>query len=392
MKTINPDKIKKADIVVGIPSYCEEDTIAFVAEQASLGLKKYFPDKKSVIINVDNGSTDGTESAFLNASLETPRIYISTDKGIKGKGYNFYNLFWTIKELKAKAGIVLDADLRSVRSNWIEKMGKPIFEDGYDFIAPYYMRSKTDATITNHLIYPLTYGLLGWDLRQPIGGDFAFSSKMVDLWIKDKWDPAVYEYGIDVFMSLTAFFENAKVGQVNLGSKIHNLSNPNLGPMFFQVTETFFKMISANLDKVKKTTKIQKPALIGGNELPILANSDPLKEIFMKTFLDNLDFHWETIEKSVSSLVLNDLTKIYKSRTETISLELWLKIVYDFLFAHKESNYSADIIKALGCLYFGRVASFFNNNGKHTPEEIEEEIVKNANYFFENRDYFLSKI
>jgi len=54
--------------------------------------------------------------------------------------------------------------------------------------------------------------------------------------------------------------------------------------MFFQVTETFFKMILANLDKVKKTTKIQKPVLLGGNELPILPNSDPLKEIFMKTF------------------------------------------------------------------------------------------------------------
>jgi hypothetical protein len=193
-------------------------------------------------------------------------------------------------------------------------------------------------------------------------------------------------------MSLTAFFQNVKIAQVNLGSKIHNLSNPNLGPMFFQVTETFFKMILANLDKVKKTTKIQKPVLLGGNELPILPNSDPLKEIFMKTFLDNLDFHWPTIEKSVSKAVLNDLTRIYKSRTETIDLELWLKIVYDFLSAYKQSDYSAEIIKALGCLYFGRVASFFNNNGKHTPEEIEEEVIKNANYFFENRDYFLNKI
>jgi glucosylglycerate synthase len=391
MKTINPDKIKNADLVVGIPSYCEKETIGFVAEQASFGLKKYFPDKKSVIVNVDNGSTDDTEKAFLEACLEVPKIYISTDKGVKGKGYNFYNLFWTIKELNAQAGIVLDADLRSVRSNWIEKMGKPIFK-GYDFIAPYYMRSKTDATITNHLIYPLTYGLLGWNLRQPIGGDFAFSDKMVDLWLKDKWDPAVYEYGIDVFMSLTAFFQNAKVAQVNLGSKIHNLSNPKLGPMFLQVTETFFKIILANLDKVKKTKKIQRPILFGGKELPILANSNPLKEIFFKTFLDNLDFHWQVIEKSVSKPVLSDLTKIYKSRTEIISLELWLKIVYDFLFAYKQSNYSADIIKALGCLYFGRVASFFNNNGKFTPEEIEAEVTENANLFFENRNYFLSKL
>ena len=32
---VNPSKLKKADIVVGIPSYKEADNIDFVAEQAS---------------------------------------------------------------------------------------------------------------------------------------------------------------------------------------------------------------------------------------------------------------------------------------------------------------------------------------------------------------------
>ena len=85
---INKEKIKQADIIVGIPSYNEADNIAFVAEQASLGLKKYFPKLKAVIINVDNNSEDGTKEAFLNAKTKVPKIYISTPKGITGKGNN----------------------------------------------------------------------------------------------------------------------------------------------------------------------------------------------------------------------------------------------------------------------------------------------------------------
>ena len=87
-------KCKEIDIVVGIPSYNEADNIAFVAHQLSLGLNKHFPSLSSAIINVDNNSTDGTKEAFLGA--DTGKIlkkYISTEKGIVGKGNNFRNLF-----------------------------------------------------------------------------------------------------------------------------------------------------------------------------------------------------------------------------------------------------------------------------------------------------------
>ena len=37
-----PDKVKQADIIVGIPSYNEADSIGFVVEQVDKGLQKYF--------------------------------------------------------------------------------------------------------------------------------------------------------------------------------------------------------------------------------------------------------------------------------------------------------------------------------------------------------------
>ena len=83
---VNPQNIQKADIIVGIPSYNEADCIPFVAEQASIGLQTYFRDYRSVLINCDNYSLDNTKDAFLNVEVETPKIYLSTPEGVKGKG------------------------------------------------------------------------------------------------------------------------------------------------------------------------------------------------------------------------------------------------------------------------------------------------------------------
>lgn len=113
----NPDNISQAEIIVGIPSYNEADSISLPTDVASKGLKEYFPNKKAVIINVDNNSPDGTKDAFMNTPTEVPKIYISTPEGVKGKGNNFKNLFEATVELDAKAVVVVDADMKSINSS-----------------------------------------------------------------------------------------------------------------------------------------------------------------------------------------------------------------------------------------------------------------------------------
>ena len=59
-------EIKKADILVGIPSYNNENTIGHVIKAVRLGLTKYFPKFKSVIVNSDCGSSDKTRQIVRN--------------------------------------------------------------------------------------------------------------------------------------------------------------------------------------------------------------------------------------------------------------------------------------------------------------------------------------
>ncbi|MFO7459749.1 MAG: hypothetical protein R6X07_03930, partial [Desulfatiglandales bacterium] len=117
---VNPDKIKKAELVVAVPSYNEADSIAYPVFHASEGLFRYFPEKGSVIINCDNNSPDDTKRVFLDTPTKVPKLYISTPPGVKGKGNNFKNLFRKVVELDAKAVVVVDADLKSITPEWIK--------------------------------------------------------------------------------------------------------------------------------------------------------------------------------------------------------------------------------------------------------------------------------
>src|SRR4030042_3421634 len=98
-------EIKDADILVGIPSYNNARTIGHVVKAVQIGIAKYFPDRKSVLVNSDGGSTDGTMEVVKNTTIDDsqsilllhrvePIYKIATPyHGIPGKGSAFRTIF-----------------------------------------------------------------------------------------------------------------------------------------------------------------------------------------------------------------------------------------------------------------------------------------------------------
>lgn len=192
-------------VVVGIPSYNNADTIGYVVKQVAEGLKKYFGG--GIIVNSDGGSTDGTRDVVLSTKVpEGVEVYSFVYKWpIPGKGSAMKEVMEFAKEKDADVIVFVDSDLRSITPEWIYKFAKPI-EEGYDFVAPLYLRHKWDGTITNNIAYPMTASLYGLDIRQPIGGDFGISAKMIDIYLEDEevWKTDVARFGVDIFLTTTA--------------------------------------------------------------------------------------------------------------------------------------------------------------------------------------------
>src|SRR5512147_2261563 len=107
------DEIKTADILIGIPSYNNARTIGHVVRAVIAGLAKYFPNARSVMVNSDGGSTDGTQEEVRRVGIEDFKTILTSHPvnpiqrlvtpyhGIPGKGSAFRTIFEAAKILKA---------------------------------------------------------------------------------------------------------------------------------------------------------------------------------------------------------------------------------------------------------------------------------------------------
>ncbi len=389
-KIIENKKINSAEIAVGIPTLNEADNIAFVVKKIDQGLSKYFKNEKAVIINVDNNSSDNTREEFLNTKTKTPKVYISTPPGIRGKGNNFYNLFSYLEVLGVKAAAVVDADLKNITAEWIKIFLKPIL-NGSDYVTPYYARSEYDGTITNHLCYPILYGLLGYNIRQPIGGDFAFSQNLAAHWLKQKWLKTTKQYGIDIFMTLNAVEGGFKIAQAGLGAKIHKPSAPKLGPMFSQVITTLFKNIITHKKECFELSKKHEVPYFGLRDLEKPQTVSVDYKGMKATSIFNFHANEDILKRGLSSAVFGRLKKMYNKEALNIDSLLWYRIIYDAVYAYDKTDLNAGMIEALRPLYFGRVISFFKATMDKPFAVCEQEIADQAELFWQNRNYFFKK-
>jgi glycosyltransferase involved in cell wall biosynthesis len=390
-REVNKSNVSQADIVVGLASYNEADSIDYPTQQASLGLKKYYGDRTSCIVNCDNHSPDDTEAVFLGTETKVPKIYVTTPPDTPGKGYNFENMFRKVLELDAEVLVCLDADLLSVTPEWVKYFTDPILA-GYDMVNPIYSRHKYDGTITNSICYPLVYGLFCRNVRQPIGGDFAISRRFAEHLIQQPWHRTTEEYGVDIFMTMNAILGDFNICETGLGAKIHKPSAPKLGPMFIQVVSTAFLTVIRHYEKWKDLDIIDQPALYGLRHLDPPQDLDVDRSAIETQARDSFKGSQALLEKELSPILYKELAAMYIGGTIDISAEQWVTAVYDMIVAFRDADDKNALVESLKGLYFGRALSFMNKTWEMSSEEAEAEILAGAQLFHAQRGYLIKKL
>ncbi len=387
----NPLNVTQAEIVVGLASYNEADSIDYPTKQASMGLKKYYGDKTSAILNCDNCSPDGTEKVFMGTETEVPKIFITTPPDTPGKGYNFENMFRKVIELDTDILICLDADLLSITPEWVKYFAEPVLA-GYDFVNPVYSRHKYDGTITNNICYPIIYGLFCKNVRQPIGGDFAMSGRFVKHCIQQPWHRTTEEYGIDIFLTMNSIVGDFKTCCTGLGAKVHKPSAPKLGPMFIQVVSTAFMTVLRNFDKWKDLSEVEEQKLFGLKEMDPPQDLTIDRSAIEKQARDGFSQNQAQLEKTLSAELYREFSAMFNGGTIDITAEQWVQTVYDMIAAFKVADDKQQLVESLKGLYFGRALAFMNKTWEMSSEEAEVEILEQAKLFHAKRGYLIDKL
>ncbi len=438
------ERLGRADIMVGIPSYKNAATIGYVVRAAQAGLVQYFPDLRPVLVNADAGSPDATQRVVVETEppdyIEQILLVRPTNRlarlsltypeidGVGGKGAALRTIFEIAAALEVEALIVVDSDLRSILPEWIELLAGPILKGGYDFVAPLYARYKFDGTITNSVTYPLTRALYGRRIRQPIGGDFGVSGDLVRHYLSlDDWDEDVSRFGIDIWMTTHALIGGFAVCQTRLGAKVHDPKDPgaDLGPMFRQVLGTTLRLAIEHADRwlpirgshpvpVYGFERILEPPPLEVNALRLLAEFGAGALTLAPTWREILA---PATAEAVLELAAEASTIADQARTRlglssvtagsggpsTLEMaeaaaafgfpdDIWTRVVYDLIVAagHRDRP-RAELVAALVPIYFGRAGGFVVENRTATSEQAEERVERLARQFELLKPYLVER-
>jgi hypothetical protein len=383
--------VGEVDILVGLPTHNNAKTIGSVVQAIQSGILRAFPRERTVIINADGGSRDGTPELVTGISIDDVRRAsnlhalrtlhsISTKYGSSPEsGVALRTILAAGDLLRAKACVVMSPDSVNADSDWLAKLLRPIYRDGFDLVTPTYRRHKFEGLLMTNLLYPMIRALYGVRIREAYTSEFAFSSRLGSQFLNQNgWNDGTRGSGVELRFALAAINGGYRICQSFLGEKEHvERRAADLVPTLRQTVGVLFSALEPDF-ALWSTVKDSHAVPTTGSEQEVLlepmrVNRKRLRDMF-STGVAELASVFQSI---LSPSTLAELQRIARLEEEEFhySSELWVKTVYEFAASYQKSVISRDhIIQALAPLFRGRVLTFLVENRNASADEVENNI------------------
>lgn len=398
--------VGEVDIVVGLPTHNNGQTVGPIVQAVRAGLLKHFPRARSVIINADGGSRDGTQeivrAAAISDASATADLYalrtlhsISTQyENGPANGTALHTIFAAADLLQAKACAVISPESTTIEPRWIEFLLSPVFHETRDLVLPVYRRHKFDGLLVRNLLYPLTRAVYKCALREPYPSDFAFSGSLGSQFLaQDIWNQEQGRRGTELWLALSAIVKRCKLAQAFLGDKAR-AENPR-SDLVNAMRETAGLLFSS-LDSFASywrdsASPLEAPC--GGCQPAV--SLEPLR-LNRKRLYDMFVFGIAELEPVFLS-ILTPSTLAELKRIGTLSeddfaypADLWAKTIYEFGAAYHKAVIGRDhIVQALVPLFRGRAFTFLTENREASADQVEANIESLCQTFEREKPYLL---
>jgi glycosyltransferase involved in cell wall biosynthesis len=384
--------VGEVDILVGVPTSNNRNTIERVVSAIQVGLTKYFPRERIALVNADAASRDNTAEVFRNASIQDFRTLLTASplrtthristsyRALQGKGAALRIILAAADLLRAKACALVSADLQSITPEWIESLIRPVYKENFDLVTPIYHRHKFDGLLIKNIVSPMIRAVYGQKIREPLGGEFAFSGRLACHYLaQDIWHDDMVRQGAEIWMTTSAIVGGYRLGQSFLGPKIHatRQSQRDLVGTIQQVVGSLFRSLE-NHESYWQTRQGSQAVPIFGFEYslalePIRVN----RKAMLQKFRNGVDQLSSILELILSAETLGQIREAARlsDREFRFSNELWVKTVYEFASSYHRSVINRDhLLQSLTPLYHGRIGSFVLEDSGATAEQVENKL------------------
>jgi len=399
------DGLPRAEVAVGILTYNNAATVPAVVDAIRGGLEKHLTGMPAVLINADAGSSDATVERLADSGLPFVRAHHDAPAGqlgavpfhgVPGRGVAMRLAVGIARRLGVRALLVLEADVTSVTAEWIERLGRPVLDQGADLVMPVHARHRYDGTITNLVLAPLVGALFGRRLHQPLSGPRALSARLLErLATVPRW-PEIGRSMTDLWMIGTAIADGLSIHEARLGRwRVESSTRTvDLPTMVAQTLGAVFAVMDEYEDlwlEVPKGPPVPAdgPPMVPSNE-PVQIDVERMVGAFARGLRD-LGTIWEHV---LAPDTLGDVLSLEADDVERFRFpdELWARVVYDFALGHHWSVvYRDHLLRSLVPLYLGRTAAFVLATRRDDAATVERALDRVGTAFERQKTYLVDR-
>jgi hypothetical protein len=383
--------VGQADVLVGLPTYNNAATVGPVVRAVHAGLARHFPRSRTLVINSDGGSTDGTPDVVRGAALDESETLLARHAlrtihrisapyhGVPGKRRALRTLFTAAELIQAKAVMVLDPSVTSVTPDWVASLLQPILVEQFDVATPIYARHPFEAPLVTQLVRPLFRSAFAQRIAEPATPELGCSGRFVSWSLRqDYWEGEGARDTIDLWLLASAFAGDLQVCQAHVGARVvgEQPDRPALPQLFHQLVGGLFACLEAFAPHWSARTSPGDVPVLGQPKRPQgeppAIDPAPLLEAFVSGASD-IDPVLETL---FAPQTLEWLRRcVADGEARAMSDDLWAAVLFESAASYHRAPIHRDhVVQALVPLYLGRLASFVMtqaNDSAAVPKSLE---------------------
>jgi hypothetical protein len=401
--------VGEVDLLVGIPSHNNADTIGHTVEVVEETFQNHFPRERVVIVNVDGGSKDGTSEVIMNAalqkhsgsrgltSLRTEHRIVTRYAAAPSPGMAFRILLASADLLRAKACAVVSPESSNITDAWVGNLLQPLYRQDFDFVSPLYCRQKYDGLLARNLLYPITRATFGRRIREIHSTELGFSGRLATHCLNQGvWNDAALQAAPESWMAITAISQDFRCCQSYLGPKGQPAAKAgtDIVAAVRQTVGTLFWCLES-----QERFWI---ARVGSEPVPTFGPDHELGSqkvrVSRKRMFDLFRSGVAELAPLLKSILAADTdaeierVATFDERNFQFEDALWARTICDFAAAYHHSVLNRDhLVQALVPLYRGRIYSFLLKHQDSSPDEIEADSEKLCLEFERQKPYLVER-
>jgi glucosylglycerate synthase len=377
--------VGQVDILVGLPTLENAATIVDVVRAIHVSFTRDFPRLRTVMINSDGGSTDGTPelvraATFAEAdmvqtshSLRTLHRVVVPYHGLPGKVSALRTIFAAAELTRAKVLLILDPNGPATTPDRVSELIAPVAGAEVEFLTPRYRRHPRDGVLVTQLVRPLVRAVYGVGLDEPLGAEFACSGRFASHCLEQAiWNHEIGRFAIDLWLRTEAVARRVPMGQIWRPSSTSAGARTTLREAVQQVVLSLVESLRAH-DAFWMAADGITELRTWGQDSQTLAHPPPwdhaaLAEQARHDLLEIRALLEAVLDPPVLARVMDEVS----NPTLRVDDELWVRIVYAFAAAaHRGSTSIEHLAGMFVPLYLWRASAFMADTADDAEAEVQ---------------------